>query len=616
MTVPASEDVSFAELKNYVNCQTLITRETAFQARRGLWFIKSHMSAYKAHASSIAMLTTETTIKFVPGQHYNFLDWYDAEETEELLKLDPLQWKSQDHYAVLGLDKLRYNASANDIKKAYRMRVLKHHPDKMGADGQQQQQQQQQEDNFFKCIQRAYELLSDPVKRRQFDSVDPKFDNSIPSASQVHIAYPQQFFEIFGPVFERNAHFSKVEPVPAIGDLHTPRSAVNQFYKFWTSFDSWRSFEMLDKEMQEEVENRDERRWLEKQNKADRAKRKKEESARLIKLVDLAMKFDPRLTAFKEYDAQQKVMKKKQKKQQAGAPYRVEREQKEAAEKLEQLKLKEQQDKMADLKKQKEQRKKEIKNMRRSIRSQVADHLDNDASHIADELILSLADDLEALQGVNKLMSECGEPQALLDVLQSEYKRVKGVDAKAAGVKQVVQEDKVSTQVDGSNATNNAESEKAKTASEEPRKWTAEEMKVLVKAVNQFPGGTLDRWETIADYVAAHSSCPKRKAAEIIKTVNDLKRGAVMPTQLHQAEEQSSPHQNASANDASIAEGRPWSQNEQKQLELALKQYPASAFKSSSDRWSKIAEVIENRSKQEIVDRVKEVVKSMKNGKK
>ena len=37
--------------------------------------------------------------------------------------LDPTQWKEQDHYAILGLSKQRYRATAEDIKKACECRV-------------------------------------------------------------------------------------------------------------------------------------------------------------------------------------------------------------------------------------------------------------------------------------------------------------------------------------------------------------------------------------------------------------------------------------------------------------------------------------------------------------
>jgi DnaJ homolog subfamily C member 2 len=71
----------------------------------------------------------------------------DEPETKKLLSLNPANWKKQDHYAVLGLSKKRYLATDDEIKKAYRKKVLKHHPDKKAHLGGN--------DNFFKCIQKG-----------------------------------------------------------------------------------------------------------------------------------------------------------------------------------------------------------------------------------------------------------------------------------------------------------------------------------------------------------------------------------------------------------------------------------------------------------------------------
>ena len=38
-----------------------------------------------------------------------------------------------------------------------------------------------EDDDYFTCITKAAEILSNPVKRRAFDSVDPTFDDSVPS---------------------------------------------------------------------------------------------------------------------------------------------------------------------------------------------------------------------------------------------------------------------------------------------------------------------------------------------------------------------------------------------------------------------------------------------------
>ncbi|CAG8726639.1 1782_t:CDS:2, partial [Acaulospora colombiana] len=118
----------------------------------------------------------------------------EEEETLELLSQDPKDWKEQDHYAVLGLSKYRWRATDEQIKQAHRRKVLKHHPDKKASNGNTN------DDAFFKCIQKANEILSDPVKRRQFDSVDQAFDDTPPS-----IKAKGDFFEIYGPVFESEA---------------------------------------------------------------------------------------------------------------------------------------------------------------------------------------------------------------------------------------------------------------------------------------------------------------------------------------------------------------------------------------------------------------------------
>ena len=64
----------------------------------------------------------------------------------------------QDFYEVLGIGK---DASAGEIKKAYRKQAIKYHPDKNPGD-------QEAEANFKKAAE-AYEVLSDPQKKAQYD---------------------------------------------------------------------------------------------------------------------------------------------------------------------------------------------------------------------------------------------------------------------------------------------------------------------------------------------------------------------------------------------------------------------------------------------------------------
>ncbi|EMD37170.1 hypothetical protein CERSUDRAFT_84203 [Gelatoporia subvermispora B] len=235
----------------------------------------------------------------------------EEEETEELLSLDAKEWKKQDHYAVLGLSHLRYKATEEQIRVAHRKKVLKHHPDKKaGLAGDSN------DDSFFKCIQKAFEVLINPERRRQFDSVDPYFElleTDVPTASQITKAKDPNaaFFKLFTPVFEREARFSRKQPVPMLGAYEDPKQTVEGFYDFWYNFDSWRSYEYLDKEVNEGSDNRDDKRYTEKKNKSERARRKKEDIARLRGIVDLALSVDPRIKRIKQEEKEAREAKKK-----------------------------------------------------------------------------------------------------------------------------------------------------------------------------------------------------------------------------------------------------------------------------------------------------------------
>ena len=70
---------------------------------------------------------------------------------------------AKDYYKILGLSK---SASQDEIKSAYHKLAHKHHPDKAGG-----------EEAKFKEINEAYSVLSDPDKRKRYDSFGAAFSS-------------------------------------------------------------------------------------------------------------------------------------------------------------------------------------------------------------------------------------------------------------------------------------------------------------------------------------------------------------------------------------------------------------------------------------------------------
>ena len=67
----------------------------------------------------------------------------------------------RNYYDVLELDK---NANDNEIKKAFKKAALVHHPDKGGSD------------QGFQKVNEAYSVLSDAIKRAEYDRDLKKFN--------------------------------------------------------------------------------------------------------------------------------------------------------------------------------------------------------------------------------------------------------------------------------------------------------------------------------------------------------------------------------------------------------------------------------------------------------
>jgi len=104
-----------------------------------------------------------------------------------------------DYYQILGVQR---NASADDIKRAYRKLASQHHPDK-GGDVKQ-----------FQAIEEAYRILNDPQTRQDYDNPRPQFQGGMPPGFEDIFSQTFGFGHPFADFFgrrqpqQRNRHLN------------------------------------------------------------------------------------------------------------------------------------------------------------------------------------------------------------------------------------------------------------------------------------------------------------------------------------------------------------------------------------------------------------------------
>lgn len=125
----------------------------------------------------------------------------------------------EDYYALLGLEKENVFCSEKDIKEMWKKISHMCHPDKSPPATRDFAEQR------YKAQQKAYATLSVNQTRRGYDST-LKFDEKVPKEAQGKGA---DFFKVYGPVFERNARFSEIRPVPLLGNEKTPYDDVDRY---------------------------------------------------------------------------------------------------------------------------------------------------------------------------------------------------------------------------------------------------------------------------------------------------------------------------------------------------------------------------------------------------
>lgn len=125
--------------------------------------------------------------------------------------------EKRDYYQVLGVDK---NASAEEIKKAYRKNAMKYHPDRNPGDKQAEEK--------FKEIGEAYEVLSDSDKRARYDQfgfagVDPNYGGGTGGGSGFGGGFGGfggfgDFGDIFGEFFGGGRSRGSTQTAPRRGE--------------------------------------------------------------------------------------------------------------------------------------------------------------------------------------------------------------------------------------------------------------------------------------------------------------------------------------------------------------------------------------------------------------
>lgn len=208
-------------------------------------------------------------------------------------------------------------------RRAYRLAAREHHPDKnRGSESAANER--------FKAIQHAYEVLSDTHERAWYDNhrsailrgKDPAQygddDEACGEPTLVDIlSYfsgacfagfddgEGGFYDVYGSVF---ADLSSEEAdeggtrLPKFGGAGAGWKEVSGFYKGVDGFVSKKAFAYADKWNLGEAPNRDTRRAMEKENKRERARAKKEFNTLVRELVAFVKKRDPRIQARKVFE--------------------------------------------------------------------------------------------------------------------------------------------------------------------------------------------------------------------------------------------------------------------------------------------------------------------------
>ena len=541
----------------------------------------------------------------------------EYKEKESKKNIKDMFSNGYNYYKILGLEDKFLNAKEEDFRKAYKKLAIIYHPDKNkenkslpGVSDEQIKEEikkdlekenksgneNDEEDNNknnenenkinkeedqknreinkkWLKLKEAYDTLSDPEKRKKYDSTIV-FDDSIPE----DIPYNENnFFSTFGPVFLNNSIWSKKKPVPKLGDMNSPLQKVKLFYKFWHNFQSWRDFSVEGEYDLEEATSRFEKRQMLKENKKMKASMKKEEKIRIDNLTNIAYKRDPRII---EEEKRLEKEKEEEKKRRA-----LERQkQKEEQELRRQMMIKQNEEEKERLKKLKMKEKEDLE-------KKILEIIEENNIKINDDDLFQFK-----LNSKNESLKEFIEHINKFEKEEKNIKKKEIIDKGNSLFGMKFKEEK------------NDEKEKKESI------WSKEEMFLLQKGVKKYPAGTKQRWDKIKEIVKTKSE------DEIIQMTHYLilnpnikfEENINLKELLKKEKKENKEEKQKNSEKSEKKSEMNWTAEEQKLLEEALKKYPSSL--PANERWTNIAKHV-GKTKKQCVERYKYLANIIKKNK-
>jgi len=380
----------------------------------------------------------------------------------------------------------------------------------------------------------------------------------------------------------------------------------------------------------EDAEFREERRWMERQNQKICKKYEQDERKRLLRLVETADRLDPRIRAErieKETKKREEKERKARIKQEEEETKRQKEEERRQREEQEQVERTEKEHREREQRKQEKQVLKALRQrLKKSMQSQGQVGFDPGEMQDLQDWALGFeeAQPLEELCArLESLTSASAVGEAVRKEL-ADWRRKRDADKE--------KEERHREEARRCEEQKAKEAKEAAAAAATGAEWVTEELGLLAKGLQKFPGGFGGRWTAIAQMLAAAGY--HRTDQEVVAKTKELSDGQSlrsMGSRLDQgfqapkakakseAKAKAKPEakadtKSAEAEKPAVAEATEvpdWTADQQKALESALQKFPASLDKN--ERWRLIADEVPGKTKSQCVERFKYIREQMKN---